>query len=133
MRWMRIIEIVFNHLIGDLNLKMPSSVYSCGWSTDGVGVVAFKDSFVTCCTLLLLSLYTCRFIVTLFLLSPMLSGCVASRTVTAWTWFILTTSLSCLQILALKVYFFGFNSIEWRKIFLNIHEETQNKTKVFRM
>lgn len=98
-------EIVLSHLMGDLNLKMPSSVYSCGWS----GVAAFKDSFVTCCTLLLLSLYTCRLTVT-FLLSPILSGCEASSTVTACTWFILTISLS-LQIspkLALWKFIYGF-------------------------
>lgn len=97
-------EIELSHLIGDLNLKMPSSVYSSGSSTEGVGVVAFSDSFVTCCTLLLLSLNTSRLTVTLFLLSPMLSGCEASsRTVCAWC--IVTVSLSCSQkslMLALK-------------------------------
>lgn len=90
-------EMVLSHLIGDLNLKMPSSVYSSGSSTEGAGVFALSDSFVTCCTLLLLSFNTCRLTVTLFLLSPMLSGCDASSTVTACTWFMLSVALSCSQ------------------------------------
>lgn len=50
-------EIEFIHLIGDLKVTRPSRVYSSGSSdsTDGV-VVAFKDSFVICCWLLLLLL-----------------------------------------------------------------------------
>lgn len=88
-------EMVLSHLMGDLNVTRPSSVYSSGSSADATGfVVAFSDSFVICCTLLLLSLYTCRFTVTVLLLSPilLLSGCVASSTVTACIWFIMLAS-----------------------------------------
>lgn len=83
--------MVLSHLIGDLKVTKPNSVYSSGSSADSdvFGAAAFSDSFVFCCTLLLLSFSTCRFTTTLFL-SPrrLLSWFDASSTVTACTWFI---------------------------------------------
>lgn len=103
---MRMMEIVFSHLIGDLNVTRPNSVYSVD-SAEGLiffeVAATFSDSLVLviCCTLLLLSLYTFRLIVE-DLWTGLFSGCVASRTVTACTWWCMISS----QLLALKNYFY---------------------------
>lgn len=96
---MRMIEMVFSHLIGDLNVTRPNREYSVDSSEDLVlfeVAATFNDSLVICCTLLLLllSLYTFRLMV-----EDLWTGCVASRTVTACTWWCMISS----QLLALKI------------------------------
>lgn len=79
-------EMVFSHLIGDLKVTRPRRVYSSGSSGSNDGLVfSFNDSFVICCSLLLVSLRTCRLNATPLRLSPRLSGYADSRTVTACT------------------------------------------------
>lgn len=103
--------MVLSHLIGDLNLINPRRVYSV--SSSDFGVATFSDSLVICCTLLLLlSLYALRLItVTPLRLIGLFSGCVASSTVTACTWWCMIDSS---QLLALFWYF--LNKLNYVKL-----------------